>query len=155
MARVRVGGGGVQPLLRRDASDDEIRAAARAASAHEFVQELPDGYDTTVGEFGLRLSGGQRQRLTIARAILADPAILIFDEATSALDARTEAAVQEAIESLRGERTIFLVAHRLSTIRRADRIVVLDGGRIVQTGTHEELAATPGVYRDLIGAQAA
>lgn len=140
---------------RRDASDDEIRAAARAASAHEFVQELPDGYDTTVGEFGLRLSGGQRQRLTIARAILADPAILIFDEATSALDAQTEAAVQEAIESLRGERTIFLVAHRLSTIRRADRIVVLDGGRIVQTGTHEELAANPGVYRDLIGAQAA
>ncbi len=140
---------------RRDATDEEIRAAARAASADEFVRALPDGYDTTVGEFGLRLSGGQRQRLTIARAILADPAILIFDEATSALDARTEAAVQDAIESLRGERTIFLVAHRLSTIRRADRIVVLDGGRIVQSGTHEELAARPGVYRDLIGAQAA
>ncbi|CAM9444073.1 unnamed protein product, partial [Discosporangium mesarthrocarpum] len=140
---------------RRDATDEEIHAAARAASADAFVRALPEGYDTAVGEFGLRLSGGQRQRLTIARAILADPAILIFDEATSALDARTEAAVQEAIESLRGERTIFLVAHRLSTIRRADRIVVLDGGRIAQTGTHDELAAQPGVYRDLIGAQAA
>jgi len=140
---------------RRDATDDEIRAAARAASADEFVRALPEGYATTVGEFGLRLSGGQRQRLTIARAILADPAILIFDEATSALDAKTEAAVQEAIESLRGERTIFLVAHRLSTIRRADRIVVLEDGRIVQSGTHDELAGQPGVYRDLIGAQAA
>ncbi|MEM9175020.1 MAG: ABC transporter ATP-binding protein [Myxococcota bacterium] len=140
---------------RRDATDDEIRAAARAASADAFVQALPEGYETTVGEFGLRLSGGQRQRLTIARAILADPAILVFDEATSALDAQTEAAVQEAIESLRGERTIFLVAHRLSTIRRADHIVVLDGGRIVQSGTHDELKAVPGVYRELIGVQAA
>ena len=138
---------------RPEASDEEVRAAAVAASADEFVNALPDRYDTEVGEFGLRLSGGQRQRLTIARAILADPAILVFDEATSALDARTEAAVQEAIESLRGERTIFLVAHRLSTIRRADRIVVLDGARIAQLGTHEELSAQTGVYRELIGAQ--
>lgn len=140
---------------RRDATDEEVRAAAVAASADEFVRALPQGYDTTVGEFGLRLSGGQRQRLTIARAILADPAILVFDEATSALDARTEAAVQEAIEALRGERTIFLVAHRLSTIRRADRIVVVDAGRIVQTGDHSTLAAEPGIYRELIGDQAA
>ncbi len=139
---------------RRDASDEEIRAAARAASADEFIQQLPDGYDTPVGEFGLRLSGGQRQRLTIARAILADPDILVFDEATSALDAQTERAVQHAIESLRGERTIFLVAHRLSTIRHADRIVVLDEGRIVQEGDHEALMREPGLYRELIGIQA-
>ncbi len=102
--------------------------------------------------FGLRLSGGQRQRITIARAILADPAILVFDEATSSLDAKTERAVQLAIESLRGQRTIFLVAHRLTTIRHADRIVVLDGGRIVDVGDHETLVARPGIYRELIGA---
>jgi subfamily B ATP-binding cassette protein MsbA len=139
---------------RRDALDSEIYAAARAASAEEFIEALPEGYETKVGEFGLRLSGGQRQRLTIARAILADPAILIFDEATSALDAQTEAAVQAAIESLRGQRTIFLVAHRLSTIRHADRIVVLDQGRIAQLGNHEALVSAPGLYRDLIGSQA-
>ena len=140
---------------RRDATDAEIDAAARAASAHDFIEALPEGFETEVGEFGLRLSGGQRQRLTIARAILADPAILVFDEATSALDAQTEAAVQTAIDSLRGQRTIFLVAHRLSTIRHADRIVVLDQGRIAQLGSHESLVAEPGLYRDLIGSQAA
>ena len=140
---------------RPDALDSEIYAAARAASAEEFIEALPEGYETEVGEFGLRLSGGQRQRLTIARAILADPAILVFDEATSALDAQTEAAVQAAIESLRGQRTIFLVAHRLSTIRHADRIVVLDQGRIAQLGNHEALVSVPGLYRDLIGPQAA
>ncbi len=134
------------------ASMDEVRAAAAAASADEFIDELPQGYDTPVGEFGLRLSGGQRQRITIARAILADPAILVFDEATSALDAKTERAVQLAIESLRGERTIFLVAHRLTTIRHADRIVVLDAGRIVDIGDHETLVARPGIYRELVGA---
>jgi ABC-type multidrug transport system fused ATPase/permease subunit len=140
---------------RKDATDAEVEEAAIAASAHEFIASLPEGYETEVGEFGLRLSGGQRQRLTIARAILADPAILVFDEATSALDARTEATVQAAIESLRGERTIVLVAHRLSTIRYADRIVVLDEGRVAQTGSHDELIAQPGLYRDLIGSQAA
>lgn len=134
------------------ASMDEVRAAAAAASADEFIDELPQGYDTPVGEFGLRLSGGQRQRITIARAILADPAILVFDEATSALDAKTERAVQLAIESLRGERTIFLVAHRLTTIRHADRIVVLDAGRIVDIGDHETLVSQPGIYRELVGA---
>lgn len=134
------------------ASFDEVRAAAAAASADEFIDELPQGYDTPVGEFGLRLSGGQRQRLTIARAILADPAILVFDEATSSLDAKTERAVQVAIESLRGERTIFLVAHRLSTIRHADRIVVLDEGRIADVGDHATLLARPGIYRELVGA---
>jgi subfamily B ATP-binding cassette protein MsbA len=136
---------------RRDASDEEVRKAAAAASADEFIDDLPEGYRTSVGEFGLRLSGGQRQRITIARAILSNPAILVFDEATSALDAKTERAVQVAIEALRGQRTIFLIAHRLTTIRHADRIVVLDDGRIAEIGDHEALRSRPGIYRELIG----
>lgn len=140
---------------RPEASFEEVRAAAAAASADEFIEELPQGYDTPVGEFGLRLSGGQRQRITIARAILADPAILVFDEATSSLDAKTERAVQLAIESLRGQRTIFLVAHRLTTIRHADRIVVLDGGRVAEIGDHDGLIARGGIYRELVGADRA
>jgi ABC-type multidrug transport system fused ATPase/permease subunit len=137
---------------RTDATDDEVREAAVAASADEFIEQLPDGYETSVGEFGLRLSGGQRQRITIARAILCSPAILVFDEATSALDAKTERAVQVAIEALRGQRTIFLIAHRLTTIRHADRIVVLDKGRIAEIGDHETLVSRPeGIYRELIG----
>jgi len=135
----------------RDASDEEVRAAAAAASADEFIDQLPEGYATPVGEFGLRLSGGQRQRITIARAILCNPAILVFDEATSALDAKTERAVQVAIEALRGQRTIFLIAHRLTTIRHADRIVVLDEGRIAEIGDHETLMSRPGIYHELIG----
>jgi len=130
---------------------EEVRAAARAARAEEFIEQLPRGYDTAVGEFGLRLSGGQRQRITIARAILRDPAILVFDEATSALDAKTERAVQEAVDSLRGQRTIFIVAHRLSTVRDADRIVVLDQGRVVDVGDHDTLMRRPGIYRELVG----
>jgi ABC-type multidrug transport system fused ATPase/permease subunit len=136
---------------RRDASDEEVRKAAAAASADEFIDDLPEGYRTSVGEFGLRLSGGQRQRITIARAILSNPAILVFDEATSALDAKTERAVQVAIEALRGQRTIFLIAHRLTTIRHADRIVVLAEGRIAEIGDHEALMSRPGIYRELIG----
>ena len=136
---------------RRDASDAEVRDAASAASADEFIEQLPEGYATPVGEFGLRLSGGQRQRITIARAILCNPEILVFDEATSALDAKTERAVQVAIEALRGQRTIFLIAHRLTTIRHADRIVVLDEGRIAEIGDHESLMSRPGIYHELIG----
>ncbi|MFP6655197.1 MAG: ABC transporter ATP-binding protein [Myxococcota bacterium] len=136
---------------RQDASDEEVREAAKAASAHDFITELPKGYETSVGEFGLRLSGGQRQRITIARSILCNPAILVFDEATSALDAKTERAVQVAIDALRGERTIFIVAHRLTTIRHADRIVVLDAGRVAEIGDHETLMNQNGIYRELVG----
>lgn len=138
---------------RPDASMEQVRSAAAIAQADEFIDELAEGYDTEVGEFGLRLSGGQRQRITIARAILRNPAILVFDEATSALDAKTERAVQKAIEALRGQQTIFLVSHRLSTIRHADRIVVLDAGRIVEMGDHEELMKQRGIYRELMGMQ--
>ncbi|MDC1295807.1 ABC transporter ATP-binding protein/permease [Myxococcota bacterium] len=140
---------------RPESSDEEVHAAAVAASADDFIADLPEGYDTLAGEFGLRLSGGQRQRITIARAILANASILVFDEATSALDPQTERAVQEAIEGLRGQRTIFLVAHRLSTIERADRIVVLDEGRIAETGDHASLVEKGGIYSQLIGAQSA
>ena len=138
---------------RPDASDQEVRDAAKAAAAHDFIEALPEGYDTMAGEFGLRLSGGQRQRITIARAIVSNASILVFDEATSALDSQTERAVQDAIEGLRGQRTIFLVAHRLSTIERADRIVVLDNGRIAEMGDHAALLAQGGIYAELIGAQ--
>jgi subfamily B ATP-binding cassette protein MsbA len=138
---------------RPNASDEEVEQAAAIARVNEFSMQLPDGFQTQVGEFGLRLSGGQRQRITIARALLKNPAILVFDEATSALDAKTEQTVQDAIDALRGDRTLFIVAHRLSTIRRADRILVMESGTITQQGTHDELMAQPGQYRDLSGLQ--
>jgi len=132
-----------------DATAHEIESAARAAHAHEFITEFPDGYDTVVGERGVKLSGGQRQRVAIARALLKNPAILILDEATSSLDSESERLVQDALETLMEGRTTFVIAHRLSTVRRADRIVVLDAGRIVQEGTHEQLLASGGLYKRL------
>ncbi|HKQ09364.1 MAG TPA: ABC transporter transmembrane domain-containing protein [Blastocatellia bacterium] len=136
-----------------DASSAEIEAAARAAHAHEFISEFPDAYDTVVGERGVKLSGGQRQRVAIARALLKNPAILILDEATSSLDSESERLVQEALDVLMQGRTTFVIAHRLSTVRRADCIVVLDDGIITEQGTHEELLARGGLYRQLYDLQ--
>jgi ATP-binding cassette, subfamily B, bacterial len=138
---------------RPDATEDEARAAARAARVEEFVLRLPDGYSTEVGERGLRLSGGQRQRLAIARAILKDAPLLLLDEATSALDAESERAVQSALETAMRGRTTIVIAHRLATVQRVDRIFVLDHGRIVDAGTHAELIAREGLYGRLAALQ--
>ena len=141
---------------RAGATGDEVELAARAANAHAFIAALPDGYDAIVGERGVKLSGGQRQRIAIARAILKDPRLLILDEATSALDNHSEALVQEALERLMAGRTTIVIAHRLTTVERADKIVVLDRGRVVEEGTHADLLARGGLYqrlytRDLAG----
>jgi subfamily B ATP-binding cassette protein MsbA len=138
---------------RPEASDEEVEQAARAANAHEFISALPDGYDTRLGERGANLSGGQRQRLSIARALLKNPQILILDEATSALDTESEALVQEALDRLMQGRTCFIIAHRLSTVRNAHRILVVKGGRIAEAGTHEDLLVQGGLYAHLVQRQ--
>ncbi len=135
------------------ATDAEVEVAARAAFAHDFIEEMPDGYATNIGDRGVRLSGGQRQRICIARAILKDAPILILDEATSALDTESEQMVQNALNNLMANRTTFVIAHRLSTILHADKIVVLENGEIVQSGRHAELLARGGVYKKLYDMQ--
>jgi len=132
-----------------DASDDDVRAAAQTALANDFISELPEGYDTIVGERGAFLSGGQRQRIAIARAVLKNAPVLILDEATSALDTESEAFVQKALANLMEDKTSIVIAHRLSTIRRADKIVVMEKGMIVEAGTHDELLALMGKYQKL------
>ena len=138
---------------RPEAHDAEVRAAAEAAHATEFIDKLPQGFATQLGERGVRLSGGQRQRIAIARAILRDPALLLLDEATSALDAESERLVQAALDRLMAGRTTLVIAHRLATVLKADRILVMDQGRIVESGRHEELVRAGGLYARLAALQ--
>jgi len=138
---------------RRDATLEDVQRAARMAQADNFISELPEGYDTVVGERGLGLSGGQRQRVAIARALLYDPCVLILDDATSSVDLETEYEIQQALQSAMAGRTTFIIAHRLSSLRRADEILVLDGGRVVQRGRHEDLLNRGGMYRDIYDIQ--
>jgi ABC-type multidrug transport system fused ATPase/permease subunit len=135
---------------RSQATREEVVAAARGAQAHDFIAELPDGYDTRVGERGLTLSGGQRQRIAIARALLADPRVLILDDATSSIDASTEREIKRGLESAMAGRTTFVIAHRLSTIALADEIAILDAGRLVDRGTHAELLERSPFYREIV-----
>src|SRR5438034_8715114 len=147
IAYAGIGTEGTQP------SEEAIRSAAKAAHAVEFIERLPEGFDTRVGERGVKLSGGQRQRIAIARVFLKDPAVVVLDEATSSLDNESERLVEAAMEDLLRGRSTLIIAHRLSTVRRADRVIVLDRGRIVEEGTHAELLASEGVYSRLYRGQ--
>jgi len=140
-------------ISKPDATEEELKRAARLANVHDFATTLPQGYDTIVGERGTRLSGGERQRIAIARVLLRDTPILLLDEATSSVDAENEAIIQEALDRLKQGRTTLVVAHRLSTVRGADRIVVLDDGRMVESGSHNELIGAGGIYAQLVSAQ--
>jgi subfamily B ATP-binding cassette protein MsbA len=136
-----------------EANLQEIKSVCRIANADEFIEKFPNGYDTIVGERGVKLSGGQRQRIAIARALLANPRVLILDEATSSLDSESEALIQEGLNRLRAGRTTFVIAHRLSTIRSADQILVVEAGEVLERGTHEQLIAMEGRYKQLYDKQ--
>ena len=138
---------------RRDINEATIQNASRMAAAHDFISELPKGYESRIGERGVKLSGGQRQRIAIARAICADPKILILDEATSNLDSESERLIQQSLKRLFKNRTSFVIAHRLSTIQQADRIVVLDEGRVIEIGDHKSLVQRGGLYCDMVKLQ--
>ena len=136
---------------RRNATGTEVEAAAHAAGCDDFIEALPDGYGTVLGEGGASLSGGEKQRISIARAMLKDAPIIILDEATANVDPENEDRLQKAIEALTHEKTVLMIAHRLKTVRKADQILVLNGGKIVQQGRHEELIQQPGIYADFVG----
>jgi len=138
---------------RPDASEEEVIAAAKAAQAHEFITGFPNGYDTMVGQRGVNLSGGQKQRIAIARALLVKPVILILDDSTSAVDVETEAKIEEALEELMADRTSFVIAQRISTVLKADKILVLDDGRIAAEGNHSQLMETSPIYREIYDSQ--
>jgi ATP-binding cassette subfamily B protein len=136
-----------------DASEEDVIKACKVANAHDFIMKFPDGYDTKIGQYGQTLSGGEKQRIAIARAIIHNPRILILDEATSSLDTETELSIQEALKRLVKNRTTFAIAHRLSTLKNADRLLVLDHGKLVELGTHNELIEKKGIYYNLVVAQ--
>jgi ATP-binding cassette subfamily B protein len=140
--------------LSRDVSDDEVIAAAKAAAVHDVIESFPKGYDTLVGERGVTLSGGQKQRVALARTLLKNPRILILDDATSSVDTETEADIRAALQRMMKKRTTFVIAHRIQSLMTADLILVLDKGRIVQRGTHDELVTQPGIYREVYEVQA-